>query len=259
MLVDRIKETAQKELSGADEQSLDRLWDQINAVFQKWKLEHGDRNPKIASLLLDFRIRKTDAKISFEDAEPWECAGLALPSLIGLAYKLWYEDYPEFEKILLGNDGCKALALLITKSPITSDDYFSISGNRGQDDLYDISELLMKLQNINATKDGVRAALHFNRDKIKAGRKQQESLSMGNPAAAKKKTEKAADHHKQWRQWASDFFKNGPAWWDTEEVLDKVCDLVKEHKHTMANGKPYARRTIADVITGVKKTLKIKK
>lgn len=258
MLVDRIKETAQKELSGADEQSLDRLWNRINTVFQKWKLEHGDRNPKIASLPLSFRKRTGD-KISFEDAKPWECAGLALPSLIGLAYKLWYEEYPEFEEILMGKDGCKALALLITKSPITSDDYFSISGNRGQDDLYDISELLMKLQNINATKDGVRAALHFNRDKIKAGRKQQESLSMGNPAAAKKKTEKAADHHKQWRQWALDFFKNGPAWWDTEEVLDKVCDLVEEHKHTMANGKPYARRRIADVITGVKKTLKTKK
>jgi len=258
MIVKRIKEIAQRELSNSDEQSLDQLWDQINTVFQKWKLEHGDRNPKIASLPLSFRKRTGD-KISFEDAEPWECAGLALPSLIGLAYKLWYEEYPEFEKILLGNDGCRALALLITKSPITSDDNFSISGNRGQDDLYNVSELLMKLQNINATKDGVRAALHFNRDKIEAGRKQQESLSMGNPAAAKKKTEKAADHHKQWRQWALDFLKNGPAWWDTEEVLDKVCSLVEEHNHTMANGKPYARRTIGDVITGVKKTLKIKK
>jgi len=268
MLVDRIKETAQKELSGADEQSLDRLWNRINTVFQKWKLEHGDRNPKMVDAQLDFRRRiRTPDPIPFEDAEPWECAGLEAPSLSGLTLKLWDEKYPEFMEIIEGKDACKALALLITKTPTPTIGFPKYEYAIRVADLYEALELLIHLQKSKLISAGVKAgievggevALLLNRDKIKAGEKLQESLSMGNPAAAKKKTEKAADHHKQWRQWALDFFKNGPSWWGVDEVLDKVCDLVEEHKHTMANGKPYARRTIGDVITGVKKTLKTKK
>ncbi|OGV72487.1 MAG: hypothetical protein A3B82_02675 [Methylophilales bacterium RIFCSPHIGHO2_02_FULL_57_10] len=46
LMVKRIKDAAQKELSGVDEQLLAKLWDWIGIVFQKWKLEHGDRNPE---------------------------------------------------------------------------------------------------------------------------------------------------------------------------------------------------------------------
>jgi len=264
MLVNRIKETAEQELYGTDEQFLDQLWNKINTVLQKWKLEHGDRNPKMVDAQLDFRRRmRTPDPIPFEDAKPWECAGLEAPSLIGLTLKLWEEKYPEFMEIIEGKDACKALALLITKTPIPTIGFPKYMYPIRVADLYEASELLIFLQKSKLIRSGVALGVEvseiLNRDKIKAGEKLQESLSMGNPAAAKKKTEKAADHHKQWRQWALDFFKSGPSWWGTEEVLDKVCDLVEKHKHTMANGKPYARRTIADVITGVKKTLKTKK
>jgi len=264
MLVNRIKETAELELYGTDEQFLDQLWNKINTVFQKWKLEHGDRNPKMVDAQLDFRRRiRTPVPIPFEDAEPWECAGLEAPSLSGLTLKLSDEKYPEFMEIIEGKDACKALALLITKTPTPTIGFPKYEYAIRVNDLYDALELLIQLQKNKLVSAGVNVggevALLLNRDKIEAGKKQQKSLSMGNPAATKKRIEQANKYHEEWKKWALEAWNNGPAWFDADDVLDKVCSLAKENDHKMVNGKPYARRTIDDVITGVKKTLKIKK
>ncbi len=266
MLVDRIKETAQKELSGADEQSLDRLWNRINTVFQKWKLEHGDRNPKMVDAQLDFgrRIRTPDP-IPFEDAEPWECAGLEAPSLSGLTLKLWDEKYPEFMEIIEGKDACKALALLITKTPTPTIGFPKYMYAIRAADLYEALELLIHLQGIKLLRIGVKAgvevsgtfALLLNQDKIEAGKKQQKSLSMGNPAAAKKKTERAKEYQDLWITWAKETWEAHP-YWEVNKVADHVLKIANDKNHKMANGNAYQVGTIIKVITGVKQSLKTK-
>jgi len=262
MLVDRIKETAQKELSGADEQSLDRLWNRINTVFQKWKLEHGDRNPKMVDAQLDFRRRiRTPDPIPFEDAEPWECAGLEAPSLIGLTLKLSDEKYPEFMKIIEGKDACKALALLITKTPTPTIGFPKYMYAIRVADLYEASELLIRLQGSKliskGVEVGVEVALLLNQDKIKAGEKLQESLSMGNPAAAKKKTERAKEYQDLWITWAKETWEAHP-YWEVTRVADHILKTANEKNHKMANGNAYKVGTIIKVITGVKQSLKTK-
>jgi len=252
MIVKRIKEIAQRELSGADKQLIDKLWNQINSVFQKWKLEHGDRNPKIASLPLNFRKRTGD-KISFEDAEPWECAGLALPSRIGLAYKLWYEDYPEFEEILMGEDGSKALALLITKSTIST--YEGWSESYEHNDFFDVFNMLMMLQRLKSAKGGARAEKYYMRDKIETAERQKHNLAKGPLVAAKNKAERADKYHNLWREWARDTWKSHP-YWEVTRVAKHVHGIATKGGHEMANGNAYAVGTIIREITGIKQSLK---
>ena len=256
MFVNRIKETAQQELNGADEQFLDQLWNKINTVFQKWKLEHGDRNPKMVDTQLDFRRPiRSPYPIPFEDAEPWECAGLEAPSPIGLTLKLSKEKYPEFMKIIKGKDACKTLALLITKTPTPIKGfpkyYYAIRVN----DFYDASELLKILSDNRSRREGAKAALNFNQDKIKAGEKLQESLSMGNPVAAKKKAERAKEYQDLWITWAKETWEAHP-YWEVTRVADHVLKIANDNKHKMANGNAYKVGTIIKVITGVKQSLK---
>ena len=260
MLVNGIKEIAQRELSNSDERSLDQLWDQIHTVFQKWKLEHGDRNPKMVDAQLDFRRRiRTPDPISFEDAEPWECAGLEAPSLIGLTLKLWEEKYPEFMEIIEGKDACKALALLITKTPTPTIGFPKYMYPIRAADLYEASELLVFLQKSKLIRSGVALGVEvseiLNRDKIKAGEKLQESLSMGNPAAAKKKAERAKEHQDLWITWAKETWEVHP-YWEVTRVADHVLKIANDKNHKMANGSAYKVGTITKVITGVKQTLK---
>jgi len=252
MIVKRIKEIAQRELSGADKQLIDKLWNQINSVFQKWKLEHGDRNPKIASLPLNFHKRTGD-KISFEDAEPWECAGLALPSRIGLAYKLWYEDYPEFEEILMGEDGSKALALLITKSTIST--YEGWSESYEHNDFFDVFNMLMILQRLKSAKGGARAEKYYMRDKIETAERQKHNLAKGPLVAAKNKAERADKYHNLWREWARDTWKSHP-YWEVTRVAEHVHGIATKGGHEMANGNAYTVGTIIREITGIKQSLK---
>ncbi len=262
MWINRIKGTAEQELYGTDEQFLDQLWNKINTVFQKWKLEHGDRNPKTVDAQLDFRRRiRTPDPIPFEDAEPWECAGLEAPSLIGLTLKLSDEKYPEFMEIIEGKDACKALALLITKTPTPTIGFPKYMYAIRVADLYEALELLIHLQKNKYLSAGMRigdkVALLLNRDKIKAGEKLQESLSMGNPAAAKKKAERAKEHKDLWITWAKETWKVHP-YWEVTRVADHILKTANEKNHKMANDNAYKVGTIIKVITGVKQSLKTK-
>ena len=266
MLVNRIKETAEQELYGTDEQFLDQLWNKINTVLQKWKLEHGDRNPKMVDAQLDFRRRiRTPDPIPFEDAEPWECAGLEAPGLSGLTLKLSDEKYPEFMEIIEGEDACKALALLITKTPTPTIGFPKYMYAIRVNDLYDALELLIHQQGIKLLRIGVKGgvnvggevALLLNRDKIKAGEKLQESLSMGNPVAAKKKTERAKEYQDLWITWAKETWEAHP-YWEVTRVADHVLKIANDKNHKMANGNAYQVGTIIKVITGVKQSLKTK-
>ena len=102
-----------------------------------------------------------------------------------------------------------------------------------------------------------KVTLLLNQDKIEAGKKQQKSLSMGNPVAAKKKTERAKEYHNLWITWAKETWEAHP-YWEVNKVADHVLKIANDKNHKMANGNAYKVGTIIKVITGVKQSLKTK-
>lgn len=239
-IVKTIKDAAKEELNGKDEKLLGQIWDWINLVLQKWKLEHGDRNPMKGDGLLLPNI-----EIPFEDAEPWECAGWIFPSRIALALKLLREEYPDFMKILDKTNIRIVLASLIDHEP----------ESYGNDDIFFAYDMLVKLQ---ASKHGSLATLLSNWDTIQAGERQKQNLAMGNPAASKNKSERASKYHEDWKLWARQTWSQHP-YWEVGKVAEHVLQIATQQRHKMANGKPYKVGSILKIITGVKQSLKTEK
>lgn len=234
-----IKDVAKTELEGKNAKLLDALWDLINCAFKTWKTEHGDKHPKIISGLLG-----PDREIKFEDAEAWECAGLANPSRLSLALMLISQDNPDFRKLLEIVEVNTVLALLIDKEPdsYTNDDMFIAYG------------ILVRGQ---SEKQGGLFALRANLHHLQAGIKQKKNLARGNPVASKNKSIKADEHHELWKSWAKDTWRVHP-YWTVEQVAEHVLDIATNEGHKMANKKPYQVGTIIKVITGIRQSLKAK-
>jgi hypothetical protein len=110
MNIDEFKAEAMRELAGDDDARLGQLWEQIYAVFQRWKVEHGDRQPQSSRGLL---TGHQSTPIPFEGAEPWQCADFISPSPVALAIKLWREGYAPFEAITQQEGIRKVLAVLV--------------------------------------------------------------------------------------------------------------------------------------------------
>jgi len=138
----RLISAAQSELNGIEPQVVDQIWDWLNVVFKKWKLELGDRQPTRRVGLLG-----PDEPLPFEEAQPWECADFILPGRILLFYKLWSESYPDANTII-SKVGIRVLiAVLIIKGEHESfDDLFSahelLSNHRDLDRLEQVRVLL---------------------------------------------------------------------------------------------------------------------
>lgn len=173
--IERIKAEAKQELDGKDEQLANQLWDWTYLVFQKWKLEHGDRNPiPNRGMLFDL------LPIPFDKAEPWECVtGIFLPSPVGLALKLWREDYAPFKAITDKVGVSKVLAVLIVRFADKTND----------DDMDTAYEVLSKH---NLAMSVATSILDNNRDAITA----HQSRITGGNSRGKQLTAGKADKYK---------------------------------------------------------------
>jgi hypothetical protein len=163
---DQIRVSARRELAGCDETLTAQLNSWISLVFEKWKLEHGDRNPRQVNRgLLSDLIGKP---IPFEDACPWECAGLINPSRIGLALKLMSDKYASFQSIIVKVPLRKVLAVLIANDGDTATD----------EELFSAYDLLVELQKIDSQMIGAAETLKGVEPMIKASIKQSKSQSV---------------------------------------------------------------------------------
>jgi len=238
-IVKTIKLAAQTELKDQDEERLNNLWDLIHNAFQIWKIAHGERKPKIINGLLDY-----EREIAFEDAEPWQCAGLVFASRLNLALMLIGQDDPDFMTLINSAKLNIVLALLIDRE----------TDSDNSDDLFFAYDILIKSQ---STKLGVISTLRANWDQIVAGEKQIKNLAKGNPAAAKNKSIKATKYHELWKTWAMETWNANP-YFSVEKVAEHVLNIATDKGHEMANKKPYQVNTIIKIITGVRQSLKAK-
>ena len=243
-IVEYIKEHAQQDLKDQDQKQLDADLALLDAVFQQWKLEHGDRLVKYKDLVGGLMDVRDENKIkSFEDAKPWECAGLRFPSRIGLALKLEAAKYPGYVKLVRKITPKIVYALLIDRQS-------ELCGDR---DLFMAHELRASAALLSA----LIPAVSRTHKRARAGRKQLQNLAKGPAAAAKKKSERSGKYHEEWKKWAYEYWKKAESWRGSEDVLNDVCALAEQHGHKMANGKPYSRKTIQNYIAGVRSTLKV--
>lgn len=247
-IVQYIKLHAKAELKGKDENFLNGTRDSLNAAFQKWKLEHGNRDVKYKTAIFGLSDLRSENKInSFDEAEPWECTDLAVPTCIGLAVLLQQKKYPDYIKIVDEVGSPTIYALLIQKH----------TDPLGDHDLFFAYAIMVEQRRRAVMFRNVRR-FQQERSLVAAGKKQLENLAKGSVVAGKRKSERANEYHKSWKTWAREACESGPAWWSADDVLDKVCFLAAKNGHKMANGKAYSRRTIRDVIAGEKKKLRTK-
>lgn len=245
-IVKYINLEARAILKAKDENFLNATWDSLTAAFQMWKLEHGNRDVKYKTRLLGLGDTRKENKInSFDEAEPWECARLEVPSRIGLALKLYKEKYRDYLKIVEEVGPATIFALLITRrtEPCSDHDFFFAYAIMAEQTR--ITVVLRYIRRIQQEKL-----------LIAAGEKRLENLAKGRIAAGKRKSERAREYRETWKKWAREAWENGPLWWTAEQVLDKVCSLAEQNGHKMANGKPYSRKTIQLAITGIKRAVR---
>ena len=179
----QIRASARRELAGCDEALTAQLRSWISVVFEKWKLERGDRNPRQANRgLLSDLIEKP---IPFENAHPWECAGLLDPSRIGLAIKLMNDEYAHFEAIFDKVPLRKVLALLIAdeSDAATEEELFSAYG------------LLVELQKMHSEMIGTIETLKDLAPAIQAYEQQKLAMAKGRVDAVKVRKESAQQKH----------------------------------------------------------------
>jgi hypothetical protein len=101
----------------------------------------------------------------------------------------------------------------------------------------------------------INAYVGLDLDAVEGRKKSIKALVNARRVAAENKTSKAAQYHKEWREWAKNIYKVFP-YSNNSDVANKVAKLANDAGHKMANGNPYALATVNDVITGVKKGLK---
>jgi hypothetical protein len=243
LIVKYIKDQAREHLNSKDDQQLEEVWTRLHAIFLEWKMEHGDKRAKYKIVEDGLSIFRVENRItSFEDALPWECARLKLPSQIGLAFKLEREKYPRYMEFMKEIGRSLIFALLIERGNKPFSDV----------DLFFAYELMVREKLALA----ILQALSSIQPRVRAGKTQLQNLRKGNPAAAKKKRERSLEYHETWRKWALEYWKKAPSWKRSEDALAHVCALAAQHGHKMSSGKPYSVNTIDKIIAGVKSTLK---
>lgn len=228
--IERIRAEARQELAGKDEQLVNQLWDWTYLVFQKWKLEHGDRKPIPNRGLLSDRL-----PIPFDKAEPWECADFIFSSPVALAMKLLRDNYSPFDAVTDKVSIRKVLALVIVKSEHAADD-----------DLFDAGEILRYHKTAEAGIDAGRRSVLQPRD---------ENLAKGRPKGAQTQKEAAAERYKKMRNINADLLKHSnTARWTLERRAAHIRDLVFKNEETKEENKEtkgkYSIGTIIGKIQG---------
>lgn len=226
--IERIRAEARQELDGKDEQLVNQLWDWTYLVFQKWKLEHGDRNPiPSRGMLSDL------APIPFDKAEPWECSDFVFSSPVALAMKLLHENYPPLDEVTAKVGIRKVLALAIVKSEHAADDDLLVAG-----------EILHAHANIEI---GLCAGFDAAKKQTK------ENLATGRRKGSKSQEEYAAETWRLVEKRHKQFLKRTDyAQWKSGERAvylaglmgaDPAKDEPLKGRH-QPNGKPYMASTI---------------
>lgn len=86
-MIDAYVLDAMEDLNGVPDDQIDKLVKWLETIFELWKLECGDRDPKGAGLL-------GAGRVEFSEAAPFHCAGHGVLNNIDLTLKLWAENYP---------------------------------------------------------------------------------------------------------------------------------------------------------------------
>lgn len=205
-IVDTIKSAARQELKDKDEKLLSELTKWIDLTLQNWKLEHGDRNP----CKHEIRLLFDPVPIRFEDAEPWECAGLIFPSRLSLAMKLISENYPDFMTILEKTNYRVVLALLIEQVSTTGDDLFFA---------YD----LLARQQANWQGQLAATVQHWN--KIQTAETQKMNLDNGRIAGVRARQSSAKKNWDELDKAINDLFSENskPGWqWNNNQITTYI-------------------------------------
>lgn len=249
-VISYIKNVAKEELKDKNENVLKSSWDTLDLIFQLWKLECGRAiyEKRLIDLCSLSTYKKESTIKFFADLAPWECAGLKFPSRIRLAFKLHDENYPEYMAFRKITNDAGIFALLVDKETghCSDTDWFAayavIENFRSRRSMFSESKTLAEYRN--------------QQPLIEAGRIQKQNLKKGNPAAAKNKSTRAQTYRQLWIKWAIEIMSGAP-WMTASQVLDKVFLLAEKDDHKMANGHPYSRRTISNVLRSVKGSFRI--
>ena len=208
--VDQAKEV----LQGSSAKGIETLWNWLGAVFQLWKSEHGQA-PHQGGLL-----GRGPSPEFFDEAKPYECAGLGISNSIDLALKLWGDSYEPFLKVIETATLERVLAVLILKeaTPVNAASVF-----RASELLHKIKEAYNKLVMDQLTPLAA------------AGLKQKRNLSSGQEKGAAANKKRAEEMNVYWRSLASGLVKDNPGW----TVDGIVAHIKKRYVVKKINGKPW--------------------
>ena len=195
--IDQAKEV----LQGLNDKSIEILWDWLGRVFQVWKSQHGQPPQRGGGLLTS-----GPAPELFDEAEPYQCAGLGISNNIDLALKLRDDDYKPFLEVIEAASLARVLAALILKeaTPVNAASVFKAS------------ELLRKIK--EADNKRVMAQL---KKLAAAGLKQEQTLASGRLAGGKTRQETAKEKQATLTKAIADLFDKPekPGWgWTNPEI-----------------------------------------
>jgi hypothetical protein len=221
-------EMAEEELRQLDEVRRKVLWNSIKEIFKAWKAEH--------------RKRKEQADRAEAQDHPSDQAATSLMysmvwhKPIELFFQLWRESYPPLQRHVHPEVLAQTLATLILHD--NEDPARRLSIRRAGD-------LLFRLQ-----RKRDRFIIQSLAGKARLGELTVQNLRAGPAVAAEAKKRRTEELHRQWVRMSADLYRAKPGW-----TLEDHAIYIKEQTPKQKNGKPYAIRTIVDVIKGQRSSI----
>jgi transcriptional regulator with XRE-family HTH domain len=224
-------DVAEEELDLLSQKQRGSLLEWLDAVFLYWKGQEGEQ-PVIGVLATSDLLGTGPLP---PDAPAWRCAGPFVWNRIDLFLRLWGEEYVPLDDALKSNPDllAKALAILIVSNAEAAN-YRSVRR---------AGDILIRLH-----KARDKWVIEELAKRAKLGIDTMQNLEKGRSAARVAKKERTAQLHVRWRQISADLWRKNP-----RLTLDDQVDYIKKHAPgRRPSGKPYASRTIKEVIKGVR-------
>lgn len=231
-------------LARLSDEHQDALVREIADTFYAWQSRQADSAGRVAVYGRPVTLREAVARsrtiksVPVADATPWECAGPHITDELGLAVKLWTEEYPAFSH-LISTHGLGTIFSLIGSWSI---------GTAAPASLIDLNALLVSLMEWeleHARLVGSRAFQRASAAKLKA----QERMIRAQRLGAKKSHDDAIELHQKINTMA-DEYKDAHPHADRVAVLDYLETRVTEMtRGTMS-------RVVGDVMQRARKRAK---
>ena len=215
-LVESIK-TARHILKGSIEDEVREIWNSVYEVFIKWKNQNGEHPINSLYKIREQVLKKSysaQIKKEFENAEPWECAGIKASNPLNLLKHLEKLNYRGIEKIFENNERLKVLAAMLlheaalegTRNPEKfMDDHLIGARTKTAIEIYNSISEDLKRKDINKI-DKLEEEISSTVDRLKPierGRRD------GGRATAEIKKRQALNDTETINNYASDYLKQG--------------------------------------------------